>query len=678
MRMQWWLSPIKGLNKDISKECLGCGYREMDPDLGKAPLNVTGSYCPFSFPHFLPLKSRLPQLLLCLKRPNALFGPLMLTLILFLTHSAPANSQFLSADQPEGGIRINQIGYGTLDPKTAIVDSDLFPGQPIPPFYIIALNQSADTVYTGHLQPTGIDIYSGKKNLEADFTKFTREGHYYLSIPGQGTSYPFVIARRPFKKLLSASLKAYYYNRASMEIKDVYGGDWARKEGHPDSAVLIHPSAISNSRPDGTVISAPGGWYDAGDYNKYIVNAAITMNTLFCAFEEYPALFQATHLAIPGSSKLLPDILNELLYNLRWMLCMQDPVDGGVYHKLTTARFDPMEMPSKDHAKRYVVQKSTAATLDFVAVMSTAAKILAPYKEKFPGLTDSLKKAALLAWNWAQAHPETIYDQTAMNKKFKPRITTGTYGDKNLGDEWYLAACSMLRSTLDPKYLPAVEKYSQPHTLVPTWSQVAVIGSIYLIKIDLPYFLNEKSWSAEQRIQLKTLQMQARKGILSLADQLIQQVNPGFKTVMGGRTTDYNWGSNSNCANQGWILMEAFRYTHLPVYRKAAIGNLDYLLGKNPTGYCFVTGFGTRSPMHPHHRISISDKVVLPVPGWLVGGPNPGRQDGVKGYSSDRADLSYLDDDQAYSVNEVAINWNAPLVYLLTAIEATGADFKNN
>lgn len=600
-----------------------------------------------------------------------------LTLALLLTQPAASLAQFLTADQPTGGIRINQIGYGKYDHKTAILDSDLFPGQRIPAFYIIALNQNADTVFTGQLHPTGKDIYSGKKNLEADFTKFTKTGHYYLSIPGQGTSYPFTIAVHPFKALLSASLKAYYYNRASMQISDTYGGIWARQEGHPDSLVYVHPSASSSSRPKGAVISAPGGWYDAGDYNKYIVNSGITMNTLFCAFEDYPALFKGTALDIPRASAVLPDILNELLYNLRWMLRMQDPADGGVYHKLSSASFDKMEMPAKDHDKRYVVQKSTAATLDFVSVMANAARILAPYKAHLPGLTDSLQEAAQLAWKWAEANPAVRYDQDAMNKKFNPDITTGAYGDKNLSDEWYLAACSMLQSTLDPKYLTAVQKYTPQHISIPSWSQVAAIGCIYLTKSNFSNLLNETVWDLPQRAQLIALQQQAKQAIIYLADQLIHQVNAGFNTVMGGRKTDFNWGSNSNCANQGWILMEAYRLTGKVDYRQAAISNLDYLLGKNPTGYCFVTGFGSLSPLHPHHRISISDKVEAPVPGWLVGGPNPGRQDGVKGYPSERADLSYIDNDQAYSVNEVAINWNAPLVYLLAAIEATEPASKN-
>src|SRR5690606_23356989 len=131
--------------------------------------------------------------------------------------------------------------------------------------------------------------------------------------------------------------------RASMELEEEYAGAWSRPAGHPDTQVEIHTSAAGKDRPAGTFIPSPGGWYDAGDYNKYIVNSGITTGTLLSAYEDFPAYFNALELKIPESKNNLPDLLDEVLYNLRWMLSMQDPADGGVYHKLTTADFEGME-----------------------------------------------------------------------------------------------------------------------------------------------------------------------------------------------------------------------------------------------------------------------------------------------------------------------------------------------
>ena len=100
-----------------------------------------------------------------------------------------------------------------------------------------------------------------------------------------------------------------------------------------------------------------------------------------------------------------------------------------------------------------------------------------------------------------------------------------------------------------------------------------------------------------------------------------------------------------------------------------ALTNLDYIMGRNATGYCFVTGAGSKSPMHPHHRPSVADGIEEPVPGLLAGGPNPGRQDGCK-YEFTEPETCYTDLACSYASNEIAINWNAPLVYLINAIEA--------
>src|SRR5690606_8542169 len=172
-----------------------------------------------------------------------------------------------------------------------------------------------------------------------------------------------------------------------------------------DDRVLVHASAAKHERQEATVISAPRGWYDAGDYNNYIVNSGITTGTLLMLYEHFPAYFAALDLNIPESGNDVPDLLDEILWNLRWMLAMQDPDDGGVYHKLTDPSFDGMQLPHRANQRRYVVQKSTPATLDFAAVTALAARIFDDFETELPGLADSCLAAARAAWNWALANP---------------------------------------------------------------------------------------------------------------------------------------------------------------------------------------------------------------------------------------------------------------------------------
>jgi endoglucanase len=162
-----------------------------------------------------------------------------------------------------------------------------------------------------------------------------------------------------------------------------------------------------------------------------------------------------------------------------------------------------------------------------------------------------------------------------------------------------------------------------------------------------------------------------RNRLIGLADTLKAGMNTSaYGMVMGREADDFDWGCNSEAANQGIALIQAFRATGDSTYFWAALSNLDYLLGRNATGYSFVTGYGDKTPMHPHHRPSGADGVKDPVPGFLVGGPNPGQEDGCSGYPSKLPAKSFVDAMCSYASNEVCINWNAPMVYLTCAIEA--------
>ena len=135
---------------------------------------------------------------------------------------------------------------------------------------------------------------------------------------------------------------------------------------------------------------------------------------------------------------------------------------------------------------------------------------------------------------------------------------------------------------------------------------------------------------------------------------------------------DFNWGGNSNALNYSVLSLMAYQLTGQHDYLSLAVSGADYVLGRNATGYCFVTGFGTRQVMHPHHRPSFADGVTAPVPGWLAGGPNTNAQQdcGAAAYpSSAYRAISYIDNWCSYSTNEVAINWNAPLVYVAGALQ---------
>ncbi len=577
---------------------------------------------------------------------------LFILLILTVNYGCTQSTKKTSAER----IPLNQIGYYPNAPKSAVVIDDI-----ATEFYIVAKGTGKE-VYREKLSEVRKSIFSDKKTRIADFSSFTTPGTYAVVVPQTGESYPFEIKQHVHDAVAKASIKAFYFQRLSTALPEQYAGKWHRAFSHPDNKVIVHASAASDTRPTGAIISSPKGWLDAGDYNKYIVNSGITMGTLLSAYEDFPVYFDALALSIPESGNDIPDVLDEVLWNLRWMLTMQDPGDGGVYHKLTNEKFDGMIMPDKATRPRYVVQKGTAATLDFAAVTAQAARVFRKFDKQLPGLSDSCLTAAVKAWQWAQKNPNIVYDQNAMNRAFDPDVTTGGYGDQHFSDEFVWAASELYTSTKDEQYFSSINLLPDEAVQLPSWAQVHLLGYYTLIR-----FQSSLPATTQQKIE------GMKSSIVKFADALINGVDTrAFNSVMGKSAKDYIWGSSSVAANQGIELIQAYKITNDKKYLDYALTNLDFLLGKNGTGYSFVTGYGDKTPMHPHHRPSIADGVVDPIPGLIAGGPNPGMQDHCK-YASSVPDEAYTDDDCSYASNEIAINWNAPFSYLVCAQEALQA-----
>ncbi|MEP6725215.1 MAG: glycoside hydrolase family 9 protein, partial [Bacteroidota bacterium] len=560
----------------------------------------------------------------------------------------------MQAQTTDNIIRLNQLGYYSYAPKIAILAATTA----VRDFYLVSATKK-DTVFKGQLSAVIQSANSSLKTETIDFSDFHTTGTFTIVIPGLPPSYPFAVGNNANHEVATASLKGFYYQRVSMPLEAAYAGKWARPAGHPDNIVFVHPSAATDKRPAGTEISTPGGWYDAGDYNKYVVNSGITMGTLLAAYEDFPLYFDTLLTNIPESKDAVPDIINEALYNLRWMITMQDPYDGGVYNKCTNAVFDGMVMPGVSKLPRYVVQKGTAATLDFAAVMAQFSRIAKKMEKQLPGLSDSCLRAANKAWQWALKNPALEYDQKTMNTLYEPKISTGAYGDHEFSDEWFWAAVELYVSTKDKRYRTVINQGISDSMVLPSWGKVRMLGYYTLLR-------NAQSLPKELAADISRI----KERLLHFADAyLVPAKESAFQTVMGRSKKDFNWGSNSNAANQGIVLINAYFVSKDKKYIDGALSNLDYILGRNATGYCFVTGAGSRSTMHPHHRASVADGITEPVPGLLAGGPNPAMQD-KSHYDFTEPETAYADVNGAYASNEIAINWNAPLVYLSNAIEA--------
>ncbi len=529
---------------------------------------------------------------------------------------------------------INQVGYRASDAKEfALVDGS---GD------VEIVDATGTTVLT--VTPSAGSYWdaSGQNVSLVDFSELKMPGTYSIKVGGQVLRSDLNVTETPFVDVTKASLKWYYYQRASMALDEAYAGQWKRPAGHLDTQVSLH----SSTGRSGT-ISSPKGWYDAGDYGKYVVNSGISTYTLLSLYEHFPAYFNSLQWNIPAEGNL-PDLLAEIKYNLDWMLTMQDD-DGGVFHKVTTLNFPGDVMPAADKSPRYVVGKGTAATFDFVAVMAVAARVYLPFDAAYAA---QCLEAAKKAFAWGAAHPNVPFTNPS-------DVSTGEYGDSWLSDEKLFAGTELAFTTGDASYME-----SGASANVPNWGDVSGLATY------------RKASYAEA---FGDEGVAAKDSLLKTADEFVTRAKTGFGVVMA--SGDFVWGSNAVAANQGMWLLHAYYLTGDKKYYEAAVKVLDYLLGKNPLNMSFLTGYGAKSPMFPHHRPSTADRITDPVPGMLVGGPQPNGDDiGTESwecsdYRTGYPATSYIDNRCSYASNEVAINWNAPFAYLAGALEALSAGY---
>ena len=415
----------------------------------------------------------------------------------------------------------------------------------------------------------------------------------------------------------------FYLQRCGCEIEDETFG---HKACHTDEATIYGTS---------DKIDVTGGWHDAGDYGRYTVAAAKAVADLLYAYDANPSLF-TDDIGIPESGNGIPDILDEVRYELEWMLKMQ-AADGGVYHKVSCANFPAYVMPEKEVAELIVMPVSSTATADFVASMAMAYEF---YKGVDEAFAQKCLAAAEKSWAYLEANP-------SYKGYTNPRdVVTGEYGDKTDKDERYWAACQMYRATGKGDYISGITEAKTGLD----WSTVGDYGNIALTT------MKKDEGKAEAALALGQTALASLTKTAGSAESIVNA------SPYGSPVTEYNWGSNMTIANAGIVL-------GLEGKKDAANEVLNYLLGKNPLGACFVTGFGTVSPEAPHHRPSMAKNAAQP--GMLVGGVNSNLEDSAaKAYCKTNPPAKcWVDNSESYSTNEITIYWNSPLIYLLALTE---------
>ncbi|MDQ0383825.1 endoglucanase [Streptomyces sp. DSM 42143] len=558
-------------------------------------------------------------------------------------------------------VRVNQVGYLPSGPKNATVVTDATSRLPWQ-----LKNDRGRVVAHGWSKPRGVDASSGQNVHSIDFGRYKKRGEGYTLVADGETSRPFDIGSAAYEKLRTDSAKYYYTQRSGTPISDELRPGYARPAGHVGVAPNQGDTEVP-CRPGGCdyTLDVSGGWYDAGDHGKYVVNGGISTWELLSTYERSlhartgePSKLGDGTLDIPESGNKVPDILDEVRWELDFLLKMQvpqgQPLAGMAHHKIHDEAWTGLPLlPSDDPQKRELHPPTTAATLNLAATAAQAARLYRPYDRQFAA---KALDAARTAWAAALAHPDVLADET-------DGIGGGAYPDAGVADEFYWAAAEL--------YLTTGERGFEEYVLNSPVHTADIFG---------PLGFDWARTAAAARLDLATVpnrlpgRDRVRRSVVQGADTYLAtlEAHP-YGMPYAPENNVYDWGSSHQILNNAVVLATAYDITGASKYRDGALQSMDYILGRNALNMSYVTGYGEVNAHNQHSRWyakQLDPSLPAPPDGTLSGGPNSNIQDP---YAQSKlqgcvAQFCFIDDIQSWSTNEHTINWNAALARMASFV----------
>ncbi|MGC0327904.1 endoglucanase [Streptomyces sp. SAI-170] len=569
--------------------------------------------------------------------------------------------------EPDTGprVRVNQVGYLPAGPKNATLVTDATARLPWQ-----LKNAGGAVVARGWTVPRGTDASSGQNVHSIDFGAYRTAGEGFTLVADGETSRPFDLGTAGYEQLRLDALKYYYTQRSGTPIRDDLRPGYGRPAGHVgtapnqgDTAVPCQPGVCDYT------LDVSGGWYDAGDHGKYVVNGGISTWEVLSTYErariartgEQGRLRDGT-LAIPESGNKVPDILDEARWELDFLLKMQvpdgQPLAGMAHHKIHDEQWTGLPlMPHDDPQKRELHPPTTAATLNLAATAAQAARLYAPYDRQFAA---KALAAARKAWSAALAHPDVYASDS-------DGIGGGTYADGDVADEFYWAAAELYLTTREKQFADRVLN-SPVHTadifgpIGFDWARTAAAGRLDLALVPSALPGRDK----------------VRQSVVKGADRYLATLKAHpYGVPYAPDENKYDWGSNHQILNNAVVLATAYDLTGAAKYRDGALQAMDYLLGRNALNISYVTGYGEVSAHNQHARWyahQLDPNQPNPPRGTLAGGANSGIQDpfAQSKLQGCVGQFCYIDDIQSWSTNEHTINWNAALARMASFVADQG------
>lgn len=576
-------------------------------------------------------------------------------------------------------IEVNQIGYLADSEKIGIIryedNNKTYQGTC---YLVNAITNKV--VYSADLKFSKTDFNTRANLYYFDFSSVKTAGVYYIQ-DISGFSYFFRIGAKVYDELTNAMLKGLYYQRCGTALEAQYAGEYDHAICHTSEAIdlqsmFIEPVEINgetyyirNDNP--TTVDVSGGWHDAGDYGRYVEPAKDVIFKLLYASKLYGEGVYSDDRGIPESGNGVDDTLDEAKYELEWMLKMQRP-DGAVYEKVSTQAHAAYVMPEFDQGTLYLSPVTREATTSFAGSMAAAYNV---YKDipLYADFAQICLDAAIKAFNYVVEH-DMLSDAKFTNfsvKYFDSKddiqldtqgnptnfktfgISTGAYGDSSSVDEMFWAAAELYAATGEGRYHDYFKTYYEKLSEHSSMNSVTCAGFGTVC-----YLLNA---NADTTIQEEL--------IAELKDKMKDDVRAFNRNAYMNSVLNYYWGSNAEATVGASIMMMTDLFAQTDSYDQYIQDNISYVLGRNYISKCYITGFGGNGVMNPHDRPCMADGIAAPKPGMIVGGPAREATEKLDMIGAPLPSI-YADISGSYETNEIAIYWQAEMIFVLAYLNA--------
>lgn len=494
------------------------------------------------------------------------------------------------------------------------------------------------------------DPSSGDKVWWFDFSKITQEGDYYIfDTQNELGSHKFTIGKDVYNEVLKHAVRTFYYQRSGTAKLATHAG-----EGWADAASFVGKLQDKNCRlyNDRDNISKErdlsGGWFDAGDYNKYTTFLWDVIPEMLSAYEQNPKVWSDNY-NIPESGNGVPDILDEIKWGTDWLLKMQETdgsvlslvgvgVTGVVTGGFSNASSSP---PSLTTGQSLYGPATTDATYVACAIFAHGAKVFKSLKN--PSMTaygDKLQSAAIKAWNWANANPNVKWRNNDAAYNSKGLAAGGTDKSSNVGTFRTGSACYLYALTNESKYKTEFEN---------NYSNINMMKWSFVYKYESPtqdmllYYTKLPNISSSVRNNILSKYNNSIKGSPDNLPAVLADKDPYL-----GYMADYVWGSNSFLCRQGTMYFNMLAYdldtaNHI-IYRNAASNIINKMHGVNPFGIVYLTNMSKYGAENSCTQIwhswfkngsskwdQVGSSQYGPPPGFVPGGPMSYKKDACCG-----------------------------------------------